>query len=121
MAVKVVGVAASNPDDAIRKSELDAAIAAIPAGSASWTAVEIDFGTEAVWDKTFTITDAGVTALSNVAVTPSGRIATGRVGDDAAWDNLLLAALPGAGSFELTALAVPGPIMGRRVIQYQIG
>jgi hypothetical protein len=121
MAVKIVGVAATAPDDAIRKSELDAAIAGIPPGSASWTAVEVDFGSEPVWDKTFTITDAGVTALSDVAVVPSGRIATGRVGNDAAWDNLLLAATPAAGSFELTALAVPGPVVGRRIVQYQIG
>lgn len=93
-----------------------------PAGAgADWTAVEIDFGTTPVWDKTFTITDAAVTALSNVAAVTSSVTATGRVGNDAVWDSLVLSATPAAGSFELSAMAIPGPIVGRRVVQYQIG
>jgi hypothetical protein len=93
-----------------------------PAGAGgTWTAVEIDFGTTPVWDKTFTITDAAVTALSNVSVTASSKTATGRVGNDTLWDGLLLAATSAAGSFELSALAIPGPVVGRRVVQYQIG
>jgi hypothetical protein len=74
-----------------------------------------------VWEKTFTITDAGVTALSNVSVNASSKTATGRVGNDALWDGLFLATTPAAGSFELSAVAVPGPVVGRRVVQYQIG
>ena len=92
----------------------------IEAGSAR-TRVEIDFGTSPVWEKTFTITDAAVTALSNVSVNASSKTATGRVGNDALWDGLFLATTPAAGSFELSALAVPGPVVGRRVVQYQIG
>jgi hypothetical protein len=86
-----------------------------------WKETEIDFGTDPVWDKTFTITDASVTSTSHIIVAPSGKVATDRVGNDWEWDGLTMSALPAAGSFILTALALPGPLVGKRFVQYQIG
>lgn len=90
-------------------------------GSSSWTEVEIDFGSTPVREKTFTITDAAVTGpTKKIIPTPSGNIGTGRVGNDLEWDNLLLGAIAGTGSFVLTALAVPGPVVGKRKVFYQV-
>jgi hypothetical protein len=86
-----------------------------------WKETEIDFGTKPVWDKTFTITDSSVTSTSHVIVAPSGKVATDRVGNDWEWDGLLMSALPVDGSFILTAFASPGPLVGKRFVQYQIG
>jgi hypothetical protein len=86
----------------------------------TWTEVEIDFGTTPQWSKTFTITDADCTTSALVQVVQSGNVATGRVGNDAEWDQILLVATPSNGSFALTALAVPGPIEGARRVAYQI-
>lgn len=89
-------------------------------GSSTWTETEVDFGSTPTWSKTFTITDAAVSGTSKILPIPSGNVATGRVGNDLEWDNLLLGALAGAGNFLLTALAVPGPIVGKRKIHYQV-
>lgn len=86
----------------------------------TWTEVEIDFGSTPQWSKTFTITDADCTTSALVQVVQSGNTATGRVGNDAEWDQLLLAATPGTGSFTLAAQAFPGPIVGARKVAYQI-
>jgi hypothetical protein len=116
--VKLLGSAASDANDAIRKSELDAAIA----GAASaWTVFEVDFGTVPVWGKTFTVNDGTVTSTSDIAVTMSSRVATGRIGNDAEWDGFTLSALAGTGSFDVSVIATPGPVVGKRNFQYQIG
>jgi hypothetical protein len=86
-----------------------------------WKVAEIDFGTKPQWSQTFTITDAAVASTSHIAVACSGQVATGRTGDDWAWDALVLTAVSGTGSFALTAYAIPGPVVGKRKIQYQIG
>lgn len=93
----------------------------ISAGSAAWTEYEIDFGTTGVYDATFTVVDAAVTALTEVAVVQSGATATGRADGDALWDSIAYAAVPAAGSFTLYALATPGPVVGKRKILYQVG
>lgn len=86
-------------------------------GSISITEAEIDFGTTPVRSKKFTITEASITALSKIIVTPSGNVATGRVGDDYEWDSINLTAKPNAGTFTLTAFA-SGRIRGKRKILY---
>jgi hypothetical protein len=86
---------------------------------ALWTEVEIDFGTTPVTSKSFTLTDAAVTASSNVAVVQSAAPATGRGTDDALWDSITYAAKPAAGSFTLHAYAT-GAISGKRKIFYQV-
>jgi hypothetical protein len=50
-------------------------------------------------------------------VSPSGSVATGRVGNDWEWDSIALSALAGTGSFVVTAKA-SGRIRGKRKIYY---
>jgi hypothetical protein len=113
-------IAASAPSDDVIGDRWFKASSGGSAG-ATWTEVEIDFGTTPQYSTTFTITDAAVSSTSKVAVTSSGKIATGRAGDDWAWDAIMFSALPGTGNFTLTAFALPGPVAGKRKIQYQIG
>lgn len=94
---------------------------AAPGGSAAWTEYEIDFGTAGVYDATFTVVDAAVSATTEVAVVQSGAAATGRGAGDALWDSIAYAAVPAAGQFTLYALATPGPVAGKRKILYQVG
>lgn len=98
----------------------DTLVGASGGGGGTATEVEVDFGSTPLFDKTFTITDAAVSGSSVVMAAPSGKVATGRTGNDWAWDGLILSALPGTGNFALTALAVPGPVVGKRKIAYQV-
>lgn len=106
-------MAATGTDKKMTRAELGRAVA-------QWVEVEVDFGSTPQWSKTFTVTDANVTTTARVAVVPSGNVATGRVGNDADWDSLICTALPATGSFALTVAAFPGPVVGRRKVQYQI-
>lgn len=82
--------------------------------------VEVDFGTLPSWGAEFAIIDPSVSPTSVVTVTESGATATGRVGNDQAWDQLSLAALAGTGIFIVTAIPYPGPVVGKRKILYQV-
>jgi len=88
---------------------------------ASWTEVEVDFGSSPVYGAEFTITDAAITAASKVQVMPCGKAATGRTADDWAWDSAAFAANPGTGSATCYAHFLPGPIVGKRKVQYSVG
>jgi hypothetical protein len=90
-------------------------------GGATWTEAEIDFGAAPVYTASFTITDAGISAASKVQILPCGKAATGRTADDWAWDGATFAALPASGSATCYAVFTPGPIVGRRKVQYSIG
>ena len=81
------------------------------------TETEIDFGSLPVQGKKFTITQAGVLPASLVSVSPSGNVATGRVGDDYEWDSINFSAKPNTGTFTLTAYS-SGRIRGKRKILY---
>jgi hypothetical protein len=111
--VEDTGMAITGTDKRMTLGELGKAVA-------QWVEVEVDFGSSPQWVKTFTVTDANVTTATRVAVVPSGNVATSRVGNDAEWDSLICTALPAAGSFTLTVAAFPGPVVGRRKVQYQI-
>lgn len=87
------------------------------AGSFAITETEIDFGSTPVKDKRFTITDAGISATSKIMVTPSGNVATGRVGNDWEWDTIGFSALAGTGNFVLTAFP-SGFVVGKRKVFY---
>lgn len=89
-------------------------------GGAEWTELEVDFGSTPVFDAQFTITDAAISTTSKVAVVPSGKVATGRTAGDWQWDGGTFAALAGSGSATCYATFSPGPIVGRRYIQYQV-
>ena len=89
--------------------------------SSTWTEIQIDFGTgKPVYDKTFTIADSSVYSGAKIVVLPCGKTASGQQDGDWLWDGLTLAAMPGSGSFTLFAAPIPGPIKGKRVIQYQV-
>jgi len=91
-------------------------------GGGTWTEVEIDFGSTPKYDATFTITDAAITSSSvKMVLVPSGKTATGRTADDWQWDGGTFVANPGTGSATCYATFTPGPIVGRRMLQYQIG
>lgn len=79
--------------------------------------VEIDFGSFPIRSKKFTIIDSSITSTSNVIVSSSGNVATGRVGDDYEWDSINFSAKPNTGTFTLTAYA-SGRIRGKRKILY---
>ena len=91
-------------------------------GAVTVTEVEIDFGTAfGYYDKTFVVTDAGVSGTSKILITQSGNAATGRQADENQLDALICNALPAAGSFTLSCSAVPGPVAGKYKIFYTIG
>jgi hypothetical protein len=90
-------------------------------GGGTVTEIEVDFGTKPTFNGRFSVTDAGVSGTSKVVVTESGKIATGRVASgDAEWDSIISAALPAAGSFTLFCTAQPGPVVGKRKLQYSV-
>ncbi len=86
----------------------------------TWTELEVNFGTTPVYDAQFTITDAAISNTSKVIVVPSGKTATGRADGDWQWDGATFAAKAGSGSAICYAVFHPGPIVGRRYIQYQV-
>jgi len=102
-------------------NELIDASATSGGSGATWTETEVDFGSSPVYTATFTITDASITSLSKVQVLPCGKAATGRTADDWSWDGATFAANPGSGSATCYAVFTPGPIVGRRKVQYSIG
>lgn len=96
-------------------------VAVAGGAGASWVEVEIDFGPTPVYGAEFTITDAAITSASKVQLLPCGKAATGRTADDWAWDGAAFAANPGTGSATCYAQFLPGPIVGRRKVQYSVG
>lgn len=89
-------------------------------GTSSYSQAEIDFGEKPIFSAEFEIFDPAVTTSSTIVVLPTSLTATGRVGNDAAWDQLVMSAAPNTGSFTLSVTLVPGPVVGRRIIQYQV-
>lgn len=87
---------------------------------ARWKSIEIDFGSSGVSSKSFTITDAEVLATFNVIAQPSGKPATGRIGNDFSVEAIQCTTVPGAGSFVLHVVVLNGHIRGVRNIIYQI-
>ena len=97
-------------------------ISASGGGGGSITEVTVDFGSKPAYSASFTVVDAAVSASSKIAISESGKIATGRIAaGDSEWDAITAAALPGAGSFVAYCKANPGPVVGRRILQYSVG
>jgi hypothetical protein len=90
-------------------------------GALTVTETEVDFGTTPTRDKQFSVTDAGIGAASKILISESGKAATGRVAGDSQWDSIACAALPAAGSMTVYCVASPGPVVGKRKLQYVIG
>lgn len=91
-----------------------------PSSSSSFllTETEIDFGSTPVSEASFTVTNALITALSKIMVTPSGNTATSRVGNDYSWEAFSFSALAAAGTFTLYANCSNGSVVGKRKIFY---
>lgn len=87
--------------------------------SATLTETEIDFGTKPVNNKTFTITDAGITGSNKIIVIGSTSDATGQVGNDWEVDSAIFSAKANSGNFTLYVNA-QFSISGKRKIYYQI-
>ncbi len=98
-----------------------AAVDAAIAGLGGATSYELDFGSVPTPDKMFTITDASVSAASKITVSPNGNPATGRVGNDYAWDIINFSAVPATGTFDVYASVVNGSVVGKRNIYYSVG
>lgn len=94
----------------------------VPGGAgASWSEIEVDFGSVAPkYDAEFNITDAAVSPSSVIIILESGKTASGRADGDAQWDAISAVAKPGAGSFVVYCMAHPGPVAGKRKLQYQV-
>lgn len=118
-----VGVAGVLNFDNSTVTASGAVITVTPSGSpggASWTELEVNFGNTPVYDANFTITDAAISAVSKIIVVPSGKTATGRTSGDWQWDGATFAALADVGFATCYVTFTPGPIVGRRNIQYQV-
>jgi hypothetical protein len=81
---------------------------------------ELDFGTTPCFQKTFTVTDATVTAAKKIMIVESAAIATGKLADENEFDNLFLKAVAGTGNFTVYARAFPGPVHGKFKANYLI-
>lgn len=87
-------------------------------GSFAVSETEVDFGSGVpVRSKVFTITDAAINSAHKIMVTPSGNVATGRVGNDWEWDSIQSIARAGTGQFFLTCIA-SGRVKGKRKFHY---
>lgn len=102
------------------KNALYDKIESLTGGSFSMTETEIDFGTTPVGGKTFTVVDGTVTGASKISAWPSGNLATDRVGNDDEWDMITYSVRAEAGQFILTAMAMPGPVVGKRKVYYAV-
>jgi hypothetical protein len=85
--------------------------------------VEVDFGSAAVSEKTFTgITAANVTTSSVISAVQSGKAATGRQADENEFAIILFRAVPKAGAFDLYAASLEGcDLQGKFKVTYTIG
>ena len=82
--------------------------------------VELDFGSPGTRSKTFTVTDADVSASSVIQAWQSGSAATGRSSDENEMDQIMFRAVPGAGSFTLYATSLFGPVSGLYKVNYRM-
>ena len=88
--------------------------------SVTATEIEVDFGSMPVTSATFTITDATISAASNIMISLTGKTATDRVGNDYTWDSISYSAVPGTGNFVLDAVVNNGSVVGKRKLIYSV-
>lgn len=99
---------------------LDARIDALEANPGAYAAtVEHNFGTDPVYDASFTITDAEITPTSIISVVPGGA-ATGRTADDWQWDGATIGVTAATGTATCYVTFHPGPIVGPRSFNYSV-
>lgn len=91
------------------------------AASVNIKQTEIDFGTTPVFAAEFTITDADVSATSNLIAQVAYEAPTGKDLDELELDCLYLQCQPGAGQFVLRAEGMDGYIADKFKVNYLIG
>lgn len=101
--------------ESITVAQLTTAITA-----AAWTEAEVDFGTQPVTMKTLVLVDANVDVGDYVTMNESGEPATGRGTGDAEWDTCTFVCKAEAGQIRIYAQAVPGPVVGKRTVNYTV-
>ena len=94
-------------------------------GDKSWSGIlkqtEVDFGTDAVCEKVFTVSDAAVTTSIKVVAWQSGTAATGRQADENEMDVISFVAIPGTGQITLAARVISGFLVsGKYKVNYII-
>ena len=88
-------------------------------GTSTLIEVEVDFGTQPVNNKTFTIIDGSVVNTNKIIFTPSPNTATGQQGNDWEVDSATFSAKANIGSITLYVNS-PFVISGKRKLYYQI-
>lgn len=88
-------------------------------GSLAVTEVEIDFTATPMREKSFTITDSGISPSSKIIVNQSGAAATGQDADENEMTILAMNAVPGTGQFTLNTICLTGHAGGKFKINYQ--
>lgn len=106
-------------DDAL-DDEVEVQAALIPGTYTLMKEVELDFGTPAVVEKVFTVTDAAVTAISLVNMLQSGAAATGRQADEAEFDAIDCRCEPFLGGFRVYATSLLGSVLGKYKFNYAL-
>jgi hypothetical protein len=79
---------------------------------------EIDFGTTPIIEKSFTITDANITSLSNVIVQIAYVVPTGKELDELEFDTFDFRCVSSSGSFILYARSLEGYVADKFKINY---
>lgn len=88
-------------------------------GSFNATSIEIDVGQIPIYTSTINIIDSSIISTSKILVWQDG-LASTMYSDDPSMDNILCTTVAKSGSFDLFISAVPGPIVGKRKINYVI-
>ena len=103
------------------KLALQQSVAAMDAtAGASFAESEIDFGSSPSYEASSTVTNSLVTSSSIIVIGQSGNAATGGKVDDPLWDTIAYSAEPGTGQFTVRAVAIPGPVKGKRKFAYAV-
>ena len=90
-------------------------------GSATLTETEVDFSYPPQKTKSFTVTDAAVTASSKIMVSQSGSVPTDKGIGESELDSASFSAIAGTGQFTLIATALDGKIGGTVKAYYLLG
>lgn len=88
-------------------------------GALTVSQAEIDFGATPVDRAAFTVTDAAINSAHKIIVTLDAVATSDADEDENEADSIILSATAGTGEFRVYARAYPGPVHGKRKINYQ--
>lgn len=91
-------------------------------GTAPIGSITLDFGNIPVFSKTFSFSHVGALITQNVLMTVSAKMPVGVALDELEMDSISVSAYVSApGIISVLAIANPGPIIGERNFNYQVG